>query len=160
MGVANKGQQRTLRNSGLELETVVEPTRDQRNARVASCWKASTDQAPTTLLHSIGQHRYIITTLSHTSVKLSQPIGHSYAANRMLNHEMFDKLRTTIFCLHVEIHAIKKYQEDSRRRSVTVRVSCWCIGVLNCPFTLIRISRRENSLYIHTTSERCQGLTS
>jgi hypothetical protein len=29
MGVANKGQQRTLRNSGLELETVVEPTRDQ-----------------------------------------------------------------------------------------------------------------------------------
>src|ERR1700683_1449974 len=111
MGVANKGQQRTLRNSGLELETVVEPTRDQRNVRVASCWKASTDQAPTTLLHSIniGRHRYVITTVPHTSVKLLQPIGHSYAANRTLNHEMFNKLRTTIFCLHVKIHTIKKY---------------------------------------------------
>jgi hypothetical protein len=160
MGVANKGRQRTLRNSGSNL---VEPTRDQRNARVASRWKASTDQAPTTLLCSIniGRHRYIITTVPHTSMKLSQPIVHSYAANWTLDHEMFDKLRTTIFCLHVEIHAIKKFQEDSRRRSVTVRVSCWCIGVFNCPFTLlIRISRIANSLYIHTTLSRTHFLIS
>jgi hypothetical protein len=159
-GQPYKGQQRTLQNLGSNL---VEPTRDQRNVRVASRWKASTDQAPTTLLCSINiaRHRYIITTVPHTSMKLLQPIVHGYAANWMLDHEMFDKLRTTIFCLHVEIHAIKKFQEDSRRCSVTVRVSCWCIGVFNCPFTLLfRISRHANSLYIHTTSERCQGLTS
>ena len=35
----------------------------------------------------------------HISVMLSQPTGHSYAANRMLNHETFNKLRMTTFCL-------------------------------------------------------------
>ena len=34
----------------------------------------------------------------HTSMMLSQPIGHSCAANQTLDHKMFNKLQTTIFC--------------------------------------------------------------
>ena len=96
---------------------------------------------------------------------LAWPTGHSYAVKWMLNHRMFNKLQTTMFCLskrcppftrlssftqitkatlalqkctmpymlslHVEINAIKKFQEDSTQHSwkmVKVCVSCLYIG--------------------------------
>ena len=83
---------------------------------------------------------------------------HSYAVNRMLDHGMFNKLQMTMFCLskrcppftrlqilkatlahpmpyklslHVKIHSIKQFQENSTWRSwkmVKVHVSCLYFG--------------------------------
>jgi hypothetical protein len=58
---------------------------------------------------------WLITTVPHIPVMLSQPTGHSYAANQMLDHELFNKLWMTTFCLSKKVsafHKIKFFHTD------------------------------------------------
>ena len=67
----------------------------------------------------------------HTSAMLSQPTGHSYAANQTLDHETFDKLRTTTFCLS------KRYPPFTRSSSFTqILKATLALRKYKMPYTL------------------------
>jgi hypothetical protein len=62
---------------------------------------------------------------------LSQPTGHSYAANQTLNHEMFDKLQMTTFCLS------KRYPLFTRSSSFTqILKATLALQKYKMPYTL------------------------